>query len=298
MRWRALVVVTAVMPILLSFTAVAVFCNATLHVHRKLPDSSESADIGGRLGAVRDMMVRARDGATLRAWFVESKLRTTRCVVILHGIADSRTGSAGFAPMFLERGYSVLIPDARAHGSSGGDLVTYGLLESHDLLNWADRLKASGCTRIYGLGESLGAASLIQACSLAPVFRAAVAEGSYADLRSIAEYRTQQLLGHSGAIPSFAAHSIVSASIVFARLRYGLDFDRASPREAILRSQTPILLIHGLTDDRTPPSHSIAIHAANPRGALWLVPGAGHTAAAAAAPEEFRRRVLGWFDDH
>jgi hypothetical protein len=31
---------------------------------------------------------------------------------------------------------------------------------------------------------------------------------------------------------------------------------------------------------------------------LWLVPGAGHTAASLTAPEEFRNRVLGWFAAH
>ena len=38
--------------------------------------------------------------------------------------------------------------------------------------------------------------------------------------------------------------------------------------------------------------------AANPRDQLWLVPNAGHTGAAAAEPEEFRRRVLTYFAEH
>ena len=36
--------------------------------------------------------------------------------------------------MFLEEGYSVLLPDSRGHGTSGGELVTYGLLEKRDVL--------------------------------------------------------------------------------------------------------------------------------------------------------------------
>ena len=83
-----------------------------------------------------------------------------------------------------------------------------------------------------------------------------------------------------------------------ARLRYGFDFAQASPRAAISRTQTPILLIHGIEDQQTPASHSIAIAAANPATALWVVPGAGHTAAAASSPAEFRRRVLEWFAGH
>jgi alpha-beta hydrolase superfamily lysophospholipase len=57
-------------------------------------------------------------------WLIPSK-SNGNCVPVLHGIADSRAGSIGFAPMFLNEGYAVLLPDSRAHGASGGQLVTY-----------------------------------------------------------------------------------------------------------------------------------------------------------------------------
>jgi len=85
------------------------------------------------------------------------------------------TGSVGFAPMILDRGYALRSPDGRAHGESGSDLVTYGLLERYDVLDWAHWLLRFGCTQLYGLGESLGASVLIEATALEPVFRAAVA---------------------------------------------------------------------------------------------------------------------------
>jgi uncharacterized protein len=269
-----------------------VFCSAALHVPRKpVPNSPTLAAVGHQATTINTVSLTARDGAKLDGWFIDAKRPPKSCVMVLHGIADSRVGSAGFAPMFLDAGYSVLIPDSRAHGTSGGDIVTYGLLEKYDVIDWIAWLRGAGCTSIYGLGESLGAASLIQACSLAPVFRAAVAESSYSDLRSIAEYRVSEF-------SRLASRFLVSSGMIVARLRYGLDLEQASPRDAISRAQTPILLIHGLEDKQTPASHSIAIAAANPSARLWLVPGAGHTAAAAAAPAEFRRRVLDWFATH
>ena len=60
-----------------------------------------------------------------------------------------------------------------------------------------------------------------------------------------------------------------------------------------------MLLIHGLEDTNIYPQHSQTLAARNPRFiTLWLAPGARHTAAFGAAPQEFPRRVLGWFSSH
>ena len=130
----------------------------------------------------------AIDGVTLRASFLRSS-RSDNCVLLLHGIADSRTGALGFAPMFTSAGYSVLAPDSRGHGASGGQLVTFGLLERSDVLRWAAWLTKQGCTRLFGLGQSLGASVLIQSAAEQAVFSAIVAECPFRDLPAIAEHR-------------------------------------------------------------------------------------------------------------
>jgi pimeloyl-ACP methyl ester carboxylesterase len=144
--------------------------------------------------------------------------------------------------MFLNEGYAVLLPDSRAHGVSEGQFVTYGLLEKFDVVAWANWMKRTGCHKLYGLGESLGAPILIQAAAIEPAFAAIVAESPYADLREIAEYRVRRMSG----LP------------------------------AITHASTPILLIHGLNAFRTPAWNSQKLARANPQNPLWLVPNAGH----------------------
>jgi fermentation-respiration switch protein FrsA (DUF1100 family) len=215
--------------------------------------------------------------------------------MILHGIGDNRQGAAGFAPMFLSAGYSVLLPDGRAHGHSGGELVTYGLLEKYDVLAWAVWVKSQGCVKLYGLGESLGAAILLQAAPLTSDFRAIAAESAYSDLRSIARHRVHEMTR----LPNWLGGPLVlETSIRYARLRYGLDLGTVSPLESIRQTQTPILLIHGLNDTRTPYWHSQILAVADPNAQLWLVPGADHTAAYATVPDEFRAKVLAWFAEN
>jgi hypothetical protein len=55
------------------------------------------------------------------------------------------------------------MPDARAHGTSGGEIATYGIREANDLhrwLDWLDLNEHPAC--IYGFAESMGAAGLLQ----------------------------------------------------------------------------------------------------------------------------------------
>ncbi len=193
--------------------------------------------------------------------------------------------------MFLNEGYSVLLPDSRAHGASGGEFVTYGLLEKYDVIAWANWMKRAGCGKLYALGESLGAAVLIQAAAVQPIFSAIVAECPYADLREVAEYRVSGM----GRLPPIVARAIVGSSLLYAAWVYNLDLRRVSPVDSIGRASTPILLIHGLGDVLTPPYNSVRLAKADPRDPLWLVPKAQHTEASLAEPEEFRKRVLNWF---
>ena len=270
----------------------AVFGEAMMRLPRHTSSVGALPSAAGVAAAT--VTVRSFDRAVLEAWFFAPPQTPCRCVVLLHGIGDSRSGAAGFAPMIVRAGYAVLVPDGRGHGRSGGELVTYGLLEKYDILAWTEWLRKRGCRKLYGLGESLGGAVLIEASALRPQFRSIVAECSYADLRSVAEYRVQ----HFSGLPAPLAKLLVAGSTIYARLAYGLDFRKASPLAAISRTSTPVLLIHGLKDAETPCYHSQTLAHANPKAVLWLVPNAGHTTAYSANPEEFQRRVLCWFMQH
>jgi dipeptidyl aminopeptidase/acylaminoacyl peptidase len=274
----------------LGFTLIgAVFCWATLHVTRRLGPAPPNAMTVG---------VVAEDKVKLSAWWLQPSAPNGSCVVVLHGIADSRVSAIGFAPMFLNQGYAVLLPDSRAHGASEGRFVTYGLLEKYDVIAWANWMRKAGCLKLYGLGESLGASILIQAAAVQPVFAAIVAECPYADLRETAEYRVRQMLRMPAFVTVPAAKIVVSSGMLYAHWAHSLNFQQVSPILSITQASCPILLIHGLKDLRTPPSNSEKLASANQRDRLWLVPNAGHTGAAAAEPDEFRRRVLGWFAEH
>ncbi len=268
----------------------AILCEAAIHPPRRPgPPNADAPTVE----------IRAKDGVALRAWLFAPANSNGDAVLVLHGIADSRASETGLARMLVEHGYTVLAPDSRAHGESGGDLATYGLCEADDVHRWVSWLLADRHPReIFGLGESLGGAVLIQSLDVEQRFSGIVAEGAYASFERIARDRVAQMLPLPGAMARMIAAPPVWAGFVYARVRYGLNFWKASPQAAIARSSTPVLLIHGLADTRTPPEHSRILAASNPRTTeLWLVPGAGHTGAYGAAPQEFEKRVLSFYQN-
>ena len=201
--------------------------------------------------------------------------------------------------MLLGQGYSVLMPDARAHGLSGGVHPTYGLLERDDIRRWFEwiaREHPAEC--IYGFGESMGAAQLLQALDPEPNFCAVAAESSFSTFREIAYDRMGQQFHAGPWVGRTLLRPVVEIALAYTRWKYDLDLASVSPENAVAHTHIPVLLIHGQVDSNIPVRHSRRIKLANPQVVLWEVPGADHCGAISVAPEEFEHRTLSWFGAH
>jgi pimeloyl-ACP methyl ester carboxylesterase len=87
--------------------------------------------------------------------------------------------------------------------------------------------------------------------------------------------------------------------MAYARLRHGVALRNASPITRFAGTRVPVLIIHGTADREIPDADARALAASNPRFAiLWLVPGAAHTQAWAAAPRTYPGRVLSFLRAH
>ena len=80
----------------------------------------------------------AADGVTLDGWLFTPHDANGAGVIVLHGVDDTRVGMSRHTAFLLDAGFTVLAPDLRGHGSSGGPLVTYGVREASDVHVWAD----------------------------------------------------------------------------------------------------------------------------------------------------------------
>jgi dipeptidyl aminopeptidase/acylaminoacyl peptidase len=247
----------------------------------------------------RPALTTGADGTRLSGWVLLPQQSNGKCVMMLHGIGDTRSSGIPLARMLVGRGYTVLLADGRGHGASGG-FITFGLHEKDDVMRWATLLASEHCPgRVYGLGESMGAGILIQALPGTPDLRAIVAECAFADFPAIARLRVVQHVRLPAPITRTMAYPLIGAALLYSRWRHDLDYGGISPEAALRATGKPVLFIHGLADDNIPPDHSRRLYAARPAGSeIWLVPGAGHTRAYGTAGREFEDRVLAWFETH
>ena len=250
-------------------------------------DELSAAAMGGRR-----VELRAADGVRLAGWgFRPGRDANGATVVVLHGIGSSRSDMLGYARMFLKDGYAVVTPDLRAHGESGGEMVTYGVKEKDDLKQWIEWTRREWqATKVIGFGESLGGSVALEALGS---LEGAIAECAYAEFPQVAAERVALQLP---VLPvGLIRWMLVSPAVQLVRVRSGVDLNEASAIEAVRRNRKPVLLIHGLRDDLTPLEHSRRLRAAAPeRVTLWEVPGAVHVGAHGREPAEFERRVLAW----
>jgi dipeptidyl aminopeptidase/acylaminoacyl peptidase len=148
----------------------------------------------------------------------------------------------------------------------------------------------------------MGAALLLESLPATPGFCAVVVESPFANFREASYDRLAERLGAGAWLGRTLLRPAVETGFLYARWKYGLDLEQASPENAVAASSVPVLLIHGLKDTNLPSRHSEMILARNknriPALELWEPARAMHTGAAAAEPEEYERRLIGWFESH
>jgi len=295
----------SVVVLYLSFSIVGgiLVAEGALHPARRPLTSSdenqERAQAKDDDATLTDVSIPARDHIELRAWELRPEDANGDAVILLHGLSDNRLGMTGYADILVLHGYTVLMPDSRAHGASGGSIATYGLLEAQDIRSWFDYLLSSDHPRcIYAFGESMGAGQILQALKTEPGFCAVAAECPFSTFREVAYDRMGQAFHTGPWLGRTILRPLVENAFLYTQWRYGLDMQQVSPEDSVATTQVPVFLIHGQNDTNIPIRHSRRIAARNQNVVLWEVPNTGHSNAIDTSPKELETRLTEWFMNH
>ncbi len=229
----------------------------------------------------------ARDGLKLEGWFVPCP-GATKAVVLLHGYGCIRTQLLARAKLFHDQGYAVLLYDARGHGRSEGELVSFGYYEKSDVLGALDWLRAKGFGEIGCLGISMGGATLAMMGPELTGVKWVVIESVYPTLTNAVDQRFRR----SYRMPGWLGGMLM---VPFAEWRLGLKAKNVSPREGIAGLRCPVFVMTGDLDEHTlhEKAREVFDHAKEPKQ-WWLVPGAAHVDLYGFAKAEYEKRLLGF----
>jgi uncharacterized protein len=237
-----------------------------------------------------DIVFPATDGLALHGWWIPCS-GSDRAVVIMHGHGGSMDWDVHRAPPLHEAGFNVLLFDFRAHGRSEGRTITFGYLERQDVLGAVRWLQSRGMRRIGLLGFSFGGIAAMLAAPLCPDVAAVISDGGPARARTaLAEW------GVEHGIPRWLSTPFAWLTVAITSLRVRANLFQYEPIRWVGRiAPRPILFVHGDLDQYLPDFDDL-VAAARPPVEVWRVPDAGHTKVSEVLPDEFRRRVVAFFE--
>lgn len=253
------------------------------------PIQLEGSRWAARAEGFQSASIQSVDGLTLWAAVVPAQEETRRWVICVHGIMADHTAMGAFGKRYHENGWNVLMIDQRGYGSSEGHYIGWGFDERLDLVGWISWIiRRDPEAEILLHGVSMGAATVLMATggALPKNVKAAVSDCSYTTIEAEMRHVVKDYRAKGGKMPP------LPDSLAFELLRQttlrkvGFDLRDASPIEAVERSKTPTLFIHGTEDDFVPSNMmgKLFQSARCPKSFLW-VPGAGHATALGAAPD-------------
>lgn len=235
------------------------------------------------------------DSLKLRAYFVAAPTESADTVILAHGYTGNGKQLSDYAKFYYEDfGFSVLMPDARAHGSSEGRYIGFGGPDRLDYLRWIDWVRVRRPqARIVLHGVSMGGATVMMTAGenhcLPLEVKAVIDDCGYSSMEE--ELRHQMKLRYH-----FMSDSLIKATSRVCRRKAGYGFEEVSCVEQLRKSRIPLLIIHGEEDGFVPFSMAkVLFDAAPPADQVWKefypVPGADHGGAYSANPKMYKDRI-------
>lgn len=241
--------------------------------------------------------IEAKDGLTLRGHFLPSPVPSDRIVILVHGYGGVGTDLAGFAYLYHQVGFHVMMPDNRGHGMSDGHYIGFGWHDREDCLSWSNYLieRIGQDAKLFLHGVSMGGATVLMTSGeqLPPQIKGIISDCAYTSVNAVLAYQMKRMYR----LPHFPFLGMTS---VLTKLKAGYTFREASALKQVKKAQVPILFIHGGADTFVPTDMVYELYEACPtEKELVVIPNAAHAMAYFEDPalyddvvEKFVRNIL------
>ncbi len=229
-------------------------------------------------GAIAGDDVVTSDGIHVAGWYIPAANGAGPAgptVVLVHGKASNKSEMLDYAVPLHDR-FNLVLLDLRNGGRSTRSISTAGIREQRDvesMIDWLVRTKRPSW--IAGLGNSMGAATILAAARSDPRIKALILDSMHARIVVSTGNAIETEFGQPSLPGSWGV-------VIGASLRAGADLTTVDPVRTITQiGARPVLLSHGSADVVDPPDESAEPNLAAARRAevpveLHYCPSAGH----------------------
>lgn len=198
-----------------------------------------------------------------------------RTMMLFHGYRSTGTRDFSCAvKSYYNMGMNVLLVDQRAHGSSEGKLITFGVKERRDVLTWIDHIlnEEGEDMRIFLGGMSMGATTVLLSAGLdlPKNVKGIIADCGYTSPIDIIRKVAVQMFKVRGVV-------LIPLMNLGCRILGHFSLYGISTTDALRDNRIPLLFIHGKKDNFVPMEMSQKSYdAAGGPKKILLVDGADH----------------------
>ena len=241
----------------------------------------------------QDFSITSFDGLTLWARYYEFAPGAPM-ELMFHGYrGNAERDLCGGVQRCFALGRSAFIVDQRACGRSDGHVITFGVKEYRDCLDWLNfAIEHFGPEQKFLLtGISMGASTVLNAAGtpLPDCVIGVLADCGFDSPKNI----MKKVIREDMHLPPNLSYPFVRLG---AKLFGHFDPDEIASVDAVKNATVPVIFYHGESDDFVPCSMSRANYEACPsRKRLITIPGAGHGLSYPVAPQYYRDTLREFF---
>lgn len=196
-----------------------------------------------------DVFKRSGDGLKLHALYFPQK-GEKKVAVCFHGYTGQASSDfCGLSTYYLERGYSLLLVDQRAHGQSEGEYIGFGCLDRVDACSWIDWVikRCGSQVQIVLHGISMGGSTVLMTSGLKlpDQVKGIISDCAFTSPKQVFTHVLHTMY-HLPAVPMMQITDFVN------RKKAGYGLDECNAAREVRNAKVPILLIHGDADTFVP----------------------------------------------
>ena len=230
----------------------------------------------------QEIELTAEDGVKLAAWYTPPQ--NGAVILVAHGYGSNRPED--MYVMFAQHGYGVIAWDFRAHGQSGGDFSSLGYYEQLDVEAALDYVLAQPDVEHVGAwGGSMGGSTMILTAAKRPEIKALVSDSAFPSLEDVMKLNK----------PIKIMQPLI---IFFGEWSSVADMDQVRPVDEIGKiSPRAVFIIDGWDGAAVIMNSPYRLYdAANEPKQIWAEDGVPHLGTYGNDPQEYEKRVVGFFD--